>query len=111
MRFSTYSKLSDVQWNRLQEGNRVDLKRFFGNVSYLARVRYGSRNKAILELRRQTGYATTSQTVKYFIDGEFTIANFNLLRAWCILFGLTLVDMLSRDFKAEQEALEAMKKW
>ncbi len=97
-------RLSDEQWNRLENACRDDLRQFFLNVDWLCHCRYGSRNRGLIALREVTGYRTMSQTVKAFITGKFTDCDVKALFAWCSLFGVRLSDMLSIDYRLRDEA-------
>lgn len=105
MGFTASKRIEPERWNRLINANKPDLQRFFLNVDYLSRLRYGSRNKAVIALQKEIGWITTSHTVREFINGAFLVADINLLRSWCLLFGESLVTMLSVDFEA-QDALK-----
>ncbi len=109
MGWKSRNRLTVAQWEALQKANTVDLKRFFYNVDILAVSRYGSRNKAIKALKSNIGYSTAPQTVKAFKVGAFSRVEFDLLRAWCMLFGVSVAEMLSTDMGAEQAAREAAK--
>ena len=103
MAYKVSKRIEPERWNAILEANKPDLQRFFSNVDHLSRLRYGSRNRAVIALRAKTGWITTSHTVREFINGVFLIADINLLRSWSLLFGESLPDMLSRDYAKEDE--------
>lgn len=108
MAYGQSLRLSDDHFNAIREANKPDLKTFFLNVNYLAVLRFKSRNKAVIALREVTGYRTTPHSVRYFIDGIYSVANFDLLRAWCMLFNEPLHRMLSIDYEQEDKQREEL---
>lgn len=104
MVFGRSIRTDDVSWNRLLEANSVDISLFFENVDYLCRKRYKSRAKGLKELKLRVGYSMQERSIKYYKVGAWRDCPMSKLRAFSLLFGEPVHELMSVDYRLRDEA-------